>query len=114
MARVAAVLALAVLAGLLVQQLRAAMRPNIEKNARVAAVASAIALVVAGWVMLARADILSSDSDSDFVRVATWVLAAAYLFNAAGNLVWGDAGDRRYGIPLSLLLAACFVVVALS
>jgi hypothetical protein len=78
---------------------------------------SAAATVVLGaaiWIVLARAGVIASARQSVVVRAATWLFAGVFLLNTIGNLASSSATERKVMAPITLLLAACFLIVALS
>ena len=81
---------------------------------RGSSLAAAVVLGAALWVVLARAGIAATGAGSVAVRVATWVFAGFLLLNTLGNLASKSAIDRAIMTPTTLLLAVCFVVVALA
>ena len=87
---------------------------RLEPRFRGASAASAVAVAAAAWVVLARAGVTGDAAESSFVRIATWALAAAFLLNTLGNALSHSRVERRLMTPLTLVLAVCFLVVALS
>jgi hypothetical protein len=126
LAQTAALLATVVLAAVVaLQLLLAAGRPLgraawggqhrvLPTNLRRGSLAAAVALTAAAWVILTRAGLLGPGGDSLPIAVATWVFAALFALNPLGNFVSKSALERALMTPATLLLAACFVVAALS
>lgn len=79
---------------------------------RWASAAAALVLGAAGWIVLARADILPPGAEPAWVRICTWTFAGFFALNTAGNLASGSALERRVMTPLTLTLTLCFALVA--
>jgi len=80
---------------------------------RWASLAAAILLGVAAQVVAARAGLVPG-GDAAMVRVAVWVFAGFFALNTLANVVSTSRVERFVMAPMTLLLLACFVVVALS
>lgn len=83
-------------------------------NLRWASLATVAVLGLAIWVVLARVNIAAPGAASVFVRVITWVFVGFLALNTLGNIASSSATERYVMTPVTLLLVACFVVVALS
>jgi len=81
---------------------------------RLASIASALVLVLAGWVMLARADMVRPGAGRRWVRVGAWVCATFLSVNTLGNVMSRIESERVVMTPVSLLLAVCAFVIASS
>ena len=81
---------------------------------RRASLAAAGVLGLAAWVVLARAGLVASGAASAVVPVATWVFAGLFGLNTVGNLASRSALERRVMTPVTVLLALCFIAVAVS
>jgi hypothetical protein len=79
---------------------------------RWASLAAACVLALAGWIILARADLVTPGSTAPWVRVGTWIFAAVFALNSAGNLASASGLERRVMTPLTLVLTMCFALVA--
>lgn len=79
---------------------------------RVGSAAAAVILVAAGWVLLARAELVAPGAEPLWVRVAAWVLAALFALSTLGNLASKSRIERRLMTPAAAATAACFLVVA--
>jgi hypothetical protein len=79
---------------------------------RWASLASAAMLALAAWVALARADIARPGSGARPVRIAAWAITAFLALNTLGNLMSASPAERQVMTPLSLMLFACFAMVA--
>jgi hypothetical protein len=69
---------------------------------------------VSAWIVLARAGLLGPESAPMAVRIATWVFAGFMCLNTLGNLASKSTVERKVMTPVTLVLAVCFVTVALS
>jgi hypothetical protein len=79
---------------------------------RWASLAAALLLALAGWIVLARADVVEPGADPIWVRTSTWMFAGLFALNTAGNLASGSRLERRIMTPLTLTLTVCFALVA--
>lgn len=73
-----------------------------------------VTLGVAAWVVLARADLVAPGDEPLAIQIITWVLTGYWGLNTFGNIVSKSPAERYVMTPVSVLLIACFVVVALS
>lgn len=80
---------------------------------RTGSLVAAVVLTMAAWVVLARAALVAPGPDSTAIRVATWVLGALFVLNTLGNLASKSKLERAIMTPATIVLAGCFVVVAL-
>ena len=87
---------------------------RLPRNLRLASLAAAVPLLLAAWVVLARADLIAPGSAPLAIRIAAWVFAVFMALNTVGNLASSGKTEKRVMAPLTLLLAACFLAVALS
>lgn len=76
--------------------------------------ASTLVLGTIAWIILARAGLVAPGAESPAVRVATWVFTGFFVLNTLGNLASKSRTERRVMAPATLLLFACFLLVALS
>lgn len=74
----------------------------------------ALVLGAAAWIVLARAGLVAPGAGSAAVRVGTWVFTGFFALNTLGNLASKSRTERAVMTPITLLLFACFLVVALS
>jgi len=81
---------------------------------RLGSVAAAGILGLALWVVLARAGLAAPGGASTIIRVAAWVFGGYFGLNTLGNLASKSALERMVMTPATLVLAACFVTVALT
>jgi hypothetical protein len=81
---------------------------------RAGSAAAALVLAAAGWVVLARADLAGPGTQSTAIRLATWVFTGFFALNTLGNLASRSRIERAVMTPATLLLVACFIVVAMS
>lgn len=81
---------------------------------RVGSLVSAAVLAFAVWVILARAGVIGTDVTVALVRVAAWAFTAFLCLNTLGNLASRSPLERNVMTPLTLVLAVCFALVALS
>lgn len=72
------------------------------------AVASAVLILLAAWITLARADLLAIFVDRPVLMWATWVVAAFMAMNTATNLS-GRHPLEKWGLATITLLAAVLV-----
>ena len=79
---------------------------------RVGSVVSVGVYVLIGWVLLARAGQVGGGHG--FVGVAAWVVAGFFLLGAAGNLASRSRPERVVMTPVTVLLVALTVVVAVA
>ena len=77
-------------------------------------VAAALVLGAAAWVILARANQVAPSAEPVAVQVATWVFGGVFLLNTLGKVVSKSPLERSVMAPATLLLAACFLYVALA
>lgn len=122
----AAVLAALLLASLVLFQLllaagfplaRAAWRGRyrvLPRLLRLASVAAAGVLLVALWVVLARADLSTPGAGAGWVRAMAWVFGGYFALNTVGNVTSPGRIERAVMTPVSALLAICFFIVCLS
>lgn len=65
------------------------------------------------WLIRARAGLARPGAKPVGIRVATWVFACFLILNTLGNLASRSPVERSVMTPTSLLVALCFVIVAL-
>jgi hypothetical protein len=85
----------------------------LPRKLRFSSLAAAGILALAVWIVLTRASLVAGD-ESMVIRVATWVFVGIFLLNTLGNFVSKSQVERKVMTPVTLILAACFAVVALS
>jgi hypothetical protein len=81
---------------------------------RVSSVAAAVILGIAAWIVLARAGLVAPHAASIAIRIATWVFGGFFCLNTLGNLASKSALERKIMTPQTVVLAACFFLVALA
>ena len=86
----------------------------LPKKLRVSSAAAIPVLLCAGWIVLARANILPPGSGTGVVKIMTWIFGAYFALNTLGNLASKSDLEKRVMTPVSLLLVVSFVLVALS
>lgn len=74
--------------------------------------AAAVMLIVAGWVVLARAALEAPGPGPLTVRMATWASAAFFALNTVGSLGSESRVERLVMSPVMAALAICFTLVA--
>ena len=79
---------------------------------RIGSLAAIVAYAGIGWVVLAYARQLGDGHGA--LRVAVWVIAGFFLLGAAGNLASKSGSERLVMTPLSVVLCALTVAVALQ
>jgi hypothetical protein len=85
----------------------------LPKKLRWASLAAVPVLLGAGWVVLARSDLLFPGSDPLSIRILTWAFAGYFSLNTVGNMTSKSNLERRLMTPLSTVLVVCFFAVAL-
>jgi hypothetical protein len=75
---------------------------------RVLALVSAVVLVLAGWLVLGRASIVSALLDGQALTWATWLVAAFLVLNTLSNLS-GRHPLERWGMASITLVSAVLV-----
>ena len=125
-AEIAAIVAAVILASLICFQLLLAAGLPLGRAAwggqhrippaklRWGSIAAVVVLGVAAWVVLARADLVAPGAEATVIRVTTWVFAGHQVLNTLMNIVAKSPAERYVMTPTSVLLVACFIVVALS
>jgi hypothetical protein len=86
--------------------------PRLPMRLRWASLGAALILALAGWIVLARADVVAPGPEPIWVRVATWICAGFFALNTAGNVASRSPLERRVMTPLTLSLTICFALVA--
>ncbi len=86
----------------------------LPKKLRVSSAVAIPVLVCAGWIVLARADLLPPGAGTGIVKLMTWVFGAYFALNPLGNLASKSVLEKKVMTPASLLLVVSFVLVALS
>lgn len=81
---------------------------------RLGSVVSIVILGFAAWMILARAGMVQPLVQVPVVRVVTWVFAGFLLLNTLGNIASQSPSERMVMTPVSLFLAICIFMVALS
>jgi hypothetical protein len=67
-----------------------------------------------GWIILARADLISSGVPDGVINVAAWVIAAYFFLGIWLNLASKSRAERAVMSPLSAVFSVLCVVVALG
>lgn len=80
---------------------------------RLAAVAQAIFLVLMAAVVLSRAGLVLPQWSQTAVWL-TWVIAAFAAISVVLNVITPSAGERRLWVPVTLVLVASSLTVALT
>ena len=80
---------------------------------RAGSLVAAVVLAGAAWVVLARAALVGPGPTSTAIRVTTWVFGAVFVLNTLGNLASKSRLERAIMTPATLVLATCFLLVAL-
>jgi hypothetical protein len=86
----------------------------LPRKLRFSSLVAAGILALAAWIVLTRASLVVAEDESMIIRVATWVFVGFFVLNTLGNIVSKSLVERRIMTPVTLLLAACFAIVALS
>ena len=79
--------------------------------------ASLVAIVIlglAGWVVLARADLVAPGSTGRAIRIAAWVFTGYFVLNTVMNVLSKSPPERLTMTPASTILVVCFFIVARS
>ena len=71
-------------------------------------------LGAAGWVVLARADLVAPGAGSSAIRIANWVFVGYLTLNTLANATSKSKIERYVMTPISTILVVCLVIVALS
>ena len=80
---------------------------------RLASVAAAVPLAALGWVILAAAEVAPEPLPVSWLRPLTWGAAAYFALGMLLNAVSRSRPERIWA-PISAVVAACCVVVALG
>ncbi len=86
----------------------------LPRKLRFSSLAAAGILAFAAWIVLTRAGFVGAEDESIIIRVATWIFVGFFVLNTLGNFVSKSPVERKIMTPVTLALAACFAVVALS
>ena len=81
---------------------------------RLCSAIAVIALVLAGWIVLARAGVLTSPWQPATVRFCTWGGFAILALSTMGNLASKSRIERLLMTPIALVGSICFLLVALA
>jgi hypothetical protein len=81
---------------------------------RVGSVVSALTYVLMAYVVLARAELITSSLSDDVLRVAAWALAGYLLVGIPLNLASRSRPERLVMTPVVATLCVLTVVVALG
>ena len=81
---------------------------------RFASAASAVLLVLAAWIVLARTGIVGSPWQPATLRAGTWVCFGVLTLSTIGNLASKSVLERKLMFPIAFVCAVCFLVVAIS
>lgn len=79
---------------------------------RFASAASSLVFCLALYVALAQDGLVGGRFA--FVTIATWILAALFGVSAVANVASHSRWERYLMAPIGLVLAVCFVVLALA
>lgn len=83
------------------------------RRLRIAAVAQAVLLAIAAAIVLARAG-LAFQGLADVARVLIWVVVALTFVGLLLNLASRSPGERRLWVPVTTVMLASSVVVAIT
>jgi hypothetical protein len=86
----------------------------LPKNLRWASLAAVPVLFFAGWVVLARSDLVAPGSGPLSIRILTWAFAVYFSLNTIGNLGSKSSLEKWLMTPVAVVLAVCCFAVALS
>lgn len=86
----------------------------LPRKLRFSSLAAAGILALAAWIVLTRTGLVLAGDESLVIQVATWVFVGFFLLNTLGNIVSKSPLERKVMTPVTLILATCFAVVALS
>ena len=86
----------------------------LPKRLRWASLAAVPVLLLAGLVVLARSDLVGPGSSPLPIRILVWLFAVYFGLNTVGNLSSKSSIERWLMTPVAIVLAACFLAVALS
>lgn len=81
---------------------------------RVASALSAVPLVLAAWIVLARTGVIAVPFQPATVRAATWVAFCVLALNTLANFVSRSRIERMLMTPAAFVCAVCLLVAALS
>jgi hypothetical protein len=81
---------------------------------RAASLAAIVVLASFAWIMRRRAGLVGDAPPSRWVGIAAWVISGFLVLNTLGNLTSLSSVERLLFTPISLVLAASCVFVALS
>lgn len=79
---------------------------------RWASFSAVFVLGFAAWMLLVRAGTAGLGPQSPFPRVVVWIFAGYFTLNVAMNAGSKSRTERMMMTPVSVILAACFFVVA--
>lgn len=80
---------------------------------RIGSAVSIVLYAVFAGIALERAQLTTVIPSATFIAVATWVLAAYFVLGAVMNAVSRSKPERFTMAPVSLVLAALFLVLAI-
>ena len=83
-------------------------------NLRWGSVFAALILALAGYMVLARADLVRPGRESRAARIVTWAFTAYFALNTVMNLLSQSPPERYIMTPVSAVLVVCFILVARS
>ncbi len=81
---------------------------------RVGSIVSIILYALFALVLLQRADLITLFDSDGFVQVATWVLFGYFLLGILMNGISRSRAERNTMVPVTLVLAALTLIVALG
>ena len=82
---------------------------------RIASLGASALLLVLGWIMLARASVVTTDLSDTTLAVAAWMVVAFMALNTAGNMMADHPIEKWVFVGVSgLLVIVCSVVAAVG
>jgi hypothetical protein len=81
---------------------------------RFASAVSALLLILAAWIVLARTGTVSSPWQPATLQVGTWVCFGFMTLSTIGNLASKSLLERKIMFPTAFSCAVCIFVVAIS
>ncbi|MGZ4545315.1 MAG: hypothetical protein ACXVXT_07965 [Blastococcus sp.] len=83
-------------------------------NLRIGSTVSIVLYAIFALIVLQAAAVTGVLPGEGWVHVAVWVLAGYFLLGTAMNAASRSRSERLVMTPVALLLAACFVIVAIG
>ncbi len=87
---------------------------TLPRGYRRASAAAAALVLVMGWVLLERAEVVDLVEGDGAIHAAAWAITAFFLLSMAGNLASASRAERRLGIPVTIAMVVLGCVVAYS